>query len=267
MATDIICSEEILKHLDYSLKDKIIIQVEESVTSTNKVLKSMALSGEAEENHLLISCHQTEGRGRLGRSFFSPEGTGIYMSLLLKPACTPEEATLVTSAAAVAVCGAIEKISNENPQIKWVNDIFINGKKVCGILTETVFSSTYKTLDYVVLGVGVNMVYPKGGFAQEIKDIAGAIFEEKQNNASNTFVAEFLNEFYSFYKELTSRKHIELYRRKCFVLGECINIISADKVTSAIALDIDGNCNLIVQLENGQKQAIGTGEISIKGSW
>ncbi len=267
MATDIICAEEIVKHLDDSLKSKITIQVEECVTSTNKELKSMALFGEAEENHLLISRHQTEGRGRLGRTFFSPDGTGVYMSLLLKPACSPEEATLVTSAAAVAVCGAVEKISNKNPHIKWVNDIFIDGKKVCGILTETVFSSNYKTLDYVVLGVGVNMVHPKGGFPQEIIDIAGAIFEEEQNNASNVFIAEFLDEFYHFYKELTSRKHIQQYREKCFVLGKSINIISADKITPATALDVDENCNLVVQLESGEKAIIGTGEISIRGTW
>ncbi len=265
--TDVIFAEGIQKNLNDSIKNSIKIQVEECVSSTNKELKRMAVAGEVEENFLLVSRCQTEGRGRLGRAFFSPDGTGIYMSLLLKPLCSPADATLVTSAAAVAVSNAVEKICKKTPGIKWVNDIFVDGKKVCGILTETVFDSTKNTLDYVVLGVGVNMYTPSDGFPEELQTIAGALFEKERSGVGNALIAEFLNNFYEIYKNLTNRGHIKQYREKCFVLGKEINIISAGETTPARAIDVDENCNLVVELSNGKKATIGTGEISIKGSW
>lgn len=262
MASDILSKQGIECFLKDDIRNKIKIDIRESVGSTNDEVKALAISGE-KEGYLLVSRSQTRGKGRLGRSFFSPEGTGVYMSLLLKPGCKAEETTLITTAAAVAVCHSLEKMG-VNPQIKWVNDIFVNGKKVCGILTEAGFGGGVPYPDYVVLGVGINMYAPKSDFPKDLKSIAGAVFSEEKEDYCNRFIAEFINSFYGFYKELSSRSHVAEYRNKCFVLGKEISVLPDDSKTSAKAIDIDENCNLIVEYPDGRKEALGTGEISVR---
>ena len=263
MLIDVISETGVMKLLDEEIKSKIKLDIRETVGSTNDEVKALAIKGER-EGYLLVSRSQTKGKGRLGRSFFSPDGTGIYMSLLLRPECKAEETALITTAAAVAVCCALQKIEVSDAQIKWVNDIFLNGKKVCGILTEAGFGSKGNVPDYVVLGVGVNMYAPENDFPEELKGIAGAVFAEEKEGLCNRFIAEFLNAFFKFYETLSTRAHIADYREKCFVIGKEIGVISGDVVTPAIALDIDNNCNLIVQYSDGTKKSLGTGEISIK---
>ena len=128
----------------------------EELDSTNSYLKEMAAKG-AQEGTIIIANRQSAGRGRLGRSFFSPEEKGIYMSILLRPDISLERAVLITSMAAVAVAEAIEQVSGIQTKIKWVNDIFLNKKKVCGILTEAGIDAETGTLEYAVLGIGVNV--------------------------------------------------------------------------------------------------------------
>ncbi len=263
LSIDVISENGVMKLLDEEIKSKVKLDIRETVGSTNDEVKALAIKGES-EGYLLVSRSQTKGKGRLGRSFFSPDGTGIYMSLLLRPECKAEETTLITTAAAVAVCGALQKIGASDPQIKWVNDIFLNGKKVCGILTEAGFGSKGNVPDYVVLGVGVNMYAPENDFPEELKGIAGAAFAEEKEGLCNRFIAEFLNAFFNFYETLSQRTHIADYREKCFVIGKEISVISGDVATPAIALDIDNNCNLIVQYSDGTKTSLGTGEISIR---
>ncbi len=259
--TNVISEKNILDLLDESIKNRIKIDIRGSVGSTNDELKKLAVNGE-DEGYLLVSRGQTKGKGRLGRSFFSPEGTGIYMSLLLRPVCSAEETTLITTAAAVAVCKALEKLGAE-PSVKWVNDIFVNDKKVCGILTEAGFCGG-KHLAYAVLGVGVNIYAPENDFPDDLKHIAGAVLSEKSDNACNVFIAEFLNCFFGFYNTLSERNHVAEYREKCFVLGKQINVISQGENLPAKAIDIDGNCNLIVEYATGETATIGTGEISVR---
>ena len=261
--SDRLSFEEIQQQLGNELQQKLNINVVESVESTNDRVKELARNGE-KEGYILISHHQTKGKGRLGRSFFSPEGTGIYMSLLLKPMCTPEQSTLITTAAAVAVCIALEKLGVKKPLIKWVNDVYVDGKKVCGILTEAGFGMSQDKLDYAVLGVGINIYCPENDFPEEIKDIAGAVFKEQIQGLCNRFVSEFLVAFFDFYRNLTQCRHIPLYREKCFVLGQEINVIQGEKTTPARALDIDENCNLLVQFFDGKTQVLDTGEISVR---
>lgn len=263
MASDILSKRGIECFLNGDIRNKFKIDIRECVGSTNDEVRALAVKGEG-EGYVLISRTQTQGKGRMGRSFFSPDGTGIYMSLLLRPACKPQDAVLVTTAAAVCVCRALEKIGADNPQIKWVNDIFLNGKKVCGILTEAGFGSGGDVLDYAVLGVGLNMYAPKEGFPPDLQSVAGAVFSEEEEYCCNRFVAEFLDAFYYFYGALSERKHISEYRERCLVLGKEINVIAGDFSTPAKAIDIDKNCNLVAELDNGEKIVLGTGEISVR---
>ena len=145
------------------------------IDSTNRYLKELAATG-APEGTVVIANKQSAGRGRLGRSFFSPEEKGIYMSILLRPEIELERAVLITSMAAVAVARAVERVSTIPAQIKWVNDIFINRKKVCGILTEAGINTEKGSLDYAVLGIGVNVGSME--FPAELKEIATSVSNE-----------------------------------------------------------------------------------------
>ena len=165
--------EGIHKYLDIGCR----VEVEDVVTSTNTLLAQRAAHGE-KEGLVLVAGMQTKGKGRTGHTFFSPEDTGVYLSILLKPQnMSPMEATNITSMAAISACEAIEKVSGNNPQIKWINDVFLNGKKICGILTEASINMELITIDYVIMGIGFNAYAPKGGFPDDIKDIAGSVLQ------------------------------------------------------------------------------------------
>jgi BirA family biotin operon repressor/biotin-[acetyl-CoA-carboxylase] ligase len=135
---------------------------------------------------------QSAGRGRLGRSFYSPGDTGLYMSILLRPALQPENAVLITCAAAVAVSNAIREVCGEEVQIKWVNDLFLHQKKVCGILTEASFSAQTNGLDYAVCGIGVNVYPPENGFPEELASIAGAVCSAPEEGLRDRLAAAIL---------------------------------------------------------------------------
>ncbi len=259
---DVINSQKIIELLSNDLKKKINLQVLDKATSTNILVKELA--SENDEGFMIVAGEQTAGRGRMGRSFFSPGDSGVYMSLLLKPQIKPEDAVQITTAAAVSVCRALESLGICNTKIKWVNDIYIGNKKVCGILTESGFNSATCKLDYAVLGVGINIYESAEGFPEEIKNIAGAIFSQKEENLRNKFIAEFINEFFEFYSSLSSRRHLKEYRERSFVLGKEITVIQGENIRNAKALDIDENCNLIAQFPNGTTEKLYSGEISIK---
>lgn len=259
---DMISAQDIWERLDDELKNRIEIQVLEKATSTNTLVKEM--SSEKNEGFLIVAGEQTAGRGRMGRSFFSPGDSGIYMSLLLKPEIEAEDAVQITTAAGVAVCRALEALGVSGSEIKWVNDIYINRRKVCGILTESGFDSQKGKLSYAVLGVGVNIYESQEGFPEEIKDVAGAVFSERKENLRNEFIASFINEFFTFYNDLSQRKHLKEYRERSCVIGKEINIIQNESVRSGKALDIDENCNLVVRLPDGAIEKLYSGEISIR---
>ncbi len=260
---DVITCDGVEKYIDATLKSSINIEYLQNTKSTNDIVKKRASQGES-EGFLLIAGEQTNGRGRMGRDFFSPGDTGVYMSLLLRPKIKPSDAVLITTAAAVSVCEAFEKSGVSNPQIKWVNDVFVNGKKVCGILTEASFDTEKNTLDYAVLGIGVNMYEPENSFPEEIKGIAGAVFSEKSENLRNKFVAYFINSFFAYYEHLESKKHCCAYAERCFVIGKDINVISGDSVKPAKVLSVDENCGLLVRFNDGETAVLNSGEISIR---
>ena len=157
----------IRKYLKGACRELPITVVEET-QSTNTALRALAEAG-APEGTVYIAQSQTGGRGRMGRSFFSPAGTGLYLSLLLRPTTwEPARAAQLTAAAAAAMCEAIREVTGKEPGIKWVNDLLLDGKKVCGILTEASFSMESGVLEYAVLGLGVNVYPPEGGFPKEL---------------------------------------------------------------------------------------------------
>lgn len=259
---DIIDSQKILELLNEELKNKIKVEVLEKATSTNTLVKELA--SENGEGLVVIAREQTAGRGRMGRSFFSPGDSGVYMSLLLKPQIKPEDAVQITTAAAVSVCRALENLGVSDSKIKWVNDIFLNGKKVCGILTESSFNSQKGMLDFAVLGVGINIYKSEGGFPEEIKNIAGAVFTQRKEDLRNRFIAGFINCFFGFYRELSSKKHMKEYKERSFVLGEEITVVQGKKREKAKAIDIDENCNLIAEFSVGKTVKLYSGEISVR---
>ena len=256
-----LASEQIKKSLCNELKD-IEINVFSKVTSTNTLLKEQG--GNKNEWSLMVASSQTGGKGRLGRSFYSPESSGVYFSVLLKPDLEIAKAILITTAAAVAVTKALEILGCDNSQIKWVNDIFVNNKKVCGILTESVINTETKKIDFAVLGVGINLVKPKEDFPEDIKNIAGAVFSDEKPFVKENFVAEFLNEFYKIYKNLNDAEFMVEYKDKCFCIGKEISVISGDSVRQGTAISIDENARLLVKFSDNHEEFINSGEISIK---
>ena len=261
--TDILSVQGIKKYLDLICSD-LSIEVLPSLNSTNKRAREKAILG-APEGYVVIANAQTNGRGRNGREFFSPADTGIYMSLVLRPPrCSPQQATKLTTMAAVAVCEAIEMVSNEKAQIKWVNDVYVKGKKVCGILTEASLGLEDNFLEYAIIGIGVNVSPPMKGFPKELQSIANAVFEEAQNDGKNRIAAEILNRFMSYYTVLPKINYIEQYRNRSFVIGKEIVVLSPDDPKKAVALDIDDDFHLIVKYEDNKTETLSSGEISVR---
>ncbi|MDD5899621.1 MAG: biotin--[acetyl-CoA-carboxylase] ligase [Lachnospiraceae bacterium] len=262
VTTDILSVQGIRKYLS-PVCSEVELNVLPEVETTNALLREKANAG-ATEGYTVIAGAQTKGRGRLGRSFFSPEDTGIYMSLLLRPVgMTPSQAIRLTTMAAVAACEAIEEASGKQAWIKWVNDIYMDGRKVSGILTEASFNMETGSLDYVVLGIGMNVYPPKGGFPKEIEQIAGTIFHERRNDGKNFLAAGFLNCFMNYYVSWEKVDYVEKYRTRCLVTGKEITVVSAGGGKRAVALDVDEECRLVVRYTDGQTEHLSSGEISI----
>ena len=237
------------------------IQLLPTVTSTNALLRERAEGG-APEGTVLVSGCQSKGRGRLGRSFFSPADTGVYLSILLRPKESPGKTMALTTLAALAACQAVTELAGRQAKIKWVNDVFLGGKKVAGILTEAALSMEDGTVDYIVLGVGFNLYAPKEGFPPELAGIAGAILEAPQDNGKNALTAAFLNRFWALYRN--PEGYEAEYKRHCMVLGRDVLVISSQGERPARAVDLDEQCGLIVEYSDGTRQTLKAGEVRIR---
>lgn len=259
---DVLSAAEIKKHLG-DLSDRLEIETRHTVTSTNAILKERAAEG-APEGTVLAAEEQTAGRGRFTRRFFSPSGSGVYLSVLLRPRLSAENAALITTAAAVAVAEAAEELSGRKTEIKWVNDVLADGKKICGILTEASLNLESGELDYAVLGIGLNVYEPDGGFPEEIADIAGPIFKERGAGLRGKLTAEVLKRFFKYYDSLDERLFLEAYRERCIVIGKQITVLSDGGSRPALALGVDGNCRLKVKYPDGKEDCLSSGEISVR---
>ena len=244
-----------------SFADKI--QIYKSLESTNKTAKEMAVAG-APHGTVIISDCQTMGRGRYSRSFFSPSG-GLYLSIVLRPEVLHfENPTLVTGFAAVSVCEAIESISKKVPQIKWVNDIFIDGKKVCGILTEAVTDFESGGLDWVVIGIGINVHTRTEEFPSELQSAATSIYpDENISGVRNKLSAEIINRILCFETTPNEAEIFEKYKKRLMILGKEITVIQNQTEYRATAIDVDSVGHLIVKNEKGEIITLFSGEIRI----
>ena len=240
------------------------IQIYKSLESTNKTAKEMAIAG-AEHGTVILSDCQTMGRGRYSRNFFSPAGGGLYMSIILRPEVLHfENPTSVTAFAAVSVCEAIESISKKAPKIKWVNDIFIDGKKVCGILTEAVTDFESGGLDWVVLGIGINVYIRTEDFPGDLQSLATSIYpDEKMPGVRNKLSAKIINRILGFEAPPSEAEIFEKYKKRLMVLGKKITVIQNQVEYKATAIDVDSVGHLIVKNENGERITISSGEIRI----
>ena len=259
---DILSSYSIKQHLKNPHLD---ISVFSSVTSTNTILKEMAEQG-AKEGTVIIAEEQTAGRGRIGKQFYSPKGTGIYISILLRPDIPAEESLFLTTSAAVATARAIEDVSDKRALIKWVNDIYLEDKKTCGILTEGAFNVETGKLDYAIVGIGINVCIPDGGFPDNIKDIATAIFDKQTDSINKRIIliANLLDYFMEYYKDFKSKSYVKEYIERSMIIGKTITVIEGSKTSIAKAIDIDKNCRLKVQFEDGTTKWLSSGEVSTK---
>lgn len=257
---DIISAQKIKENLKYDFDIKVFDEVD----STNIIVKNVAKKGE-KEGLVVIADRQTMGRGRFDRKFYSPESCGIYMTILIKPDLPPENAILITSAAAVSASLAIENLSGKKTGIKWVNDVLIENKKVCGILTEGSIDLKSGKFDFVAVGIGINAYKPENDFPDDIKDIANAVFDEKSENLRNRLIAEVLNSFWDYYKTLSSKSFLNGYKERLCYLGEEINILkNGEVINTAKCIGVDENCRLLVEYQNGEKEYLLSGEISIR---
>lgn len=242
------------------------IFIYDTLDSTNSKAKHIALEG-AEHGSVVIAMQQTGGRGRLGRSFFSPRH-GIYLSLIVKPTFDFSRSILVTSAAAVAVAEAVEKVCGRDAQIKWVNDVYLDGKKICGILTEGITDFETGQIDALIIGIGVNTTLE--GFPPELLDTVGAVEGDYSRSA---LAAEIISRTLHFSETLEDRTFIEAYKKKSIVLGKTIRVykggLSTDPAKQrtgvpAKVLDIDNDGGLMVIYSDGTRETLSTGEISIR---
>lgn len=247
-------------HLRHSLPHIVLY---DTTDSTNLQCKHLAEQG-APEGTLVIAGQQTAGRGRMGRSFYSPHDTGLYMTLLLRPTIQPTEALSITTCAAVCVSEAIDVLAGVHAEIKWVNDVFVGERKVCGILTEAAFVPDGSALRYAVLGIGVNLATPAGDFPPELANIATAVFDRTDTDLRPQLAAAIVDRFLDYYPHLSDKPFYEAYRDRLLLRGKPVQILWGSGTGHGTCLDVDRDFRLLVQNEDGTVQALSSGEVSVR---
>lgn len=245
-------------------REGVKIEVYESVTSTNSVARLKAEQGERALT-VIISGEQTEGQGRMGRKFYSPAGKGVYMSVILRPS-REVNPILITTAACVAVTRAIESLTDKKPLIKWVNDVYLDGRKICGISAQGATSIEDGRLEYVILGIGVNLLPFDKDAPDDIKNIAGSIYKSKNGGqlTRSLLAAGIIDNIAELCQTPNADAFIEEYKNHSMVIGEKIRFFKNEQSFEAEAVDIDGEGGLAVRLENGEIITLNTGEITVR---
>lgn len=237
------------------------------VDSTNTRLKEMAKVG-SPAGTVLVADRQTGGRGRLGRTFLSPGGVGVYLSALIRPDCAPTELMHLTCAVAVAMCDAVENAFGFRPGIKWTNDLVVGNKKLGGILTELGLDPKTGRVDYAILGIGINCGQMETDFDESIRDMATSARMVLGREADrNRLIAEMVLALENMDRTLlvSSDAMLGRYRADCITLGREISILRGDEVRHALALDIDREGGLIVRYDSGEIGTVTSGEVSVRG--
>ncbi len=236
----------------------------DTIDSTNNHAKALAAAG-ASHGTVVVAGQQTAGRGRMGRSFSSNHEAGVYLSVVLRPNCRATELMHLTCAVAVAACDAVQKVSGIRPQIKWINDLMAQGKKLGGILTEMSVDPATGYVNYAVVGIGINCKEQE--FPADIKDIAIALEEVvKKPVCPNALAAALLLSLQEMDGALLTGKAriMAKYKENCITLGQEIYLIQGDKKTACQALDLDKNGSLLVAYPDGTTEFVNSGEVSVR---
>ncbi len=264
-ATSHLSEEEIRHHLSgHPWQDSVAVIAQ--VESTNDLVKQLASAG-APEGTCIVTEAQSKGRGRLGRSFHSPEGMGIYFSVLLRPDVLPAQVMHLTAAAALAIADAIEEETGLCADIKWVNDLMANGKKLCGILTELFVEMESGRAEYIVVGVGLNCCQLPSDFPPEISEIATSLaMQTGKAPDRNALTAAIVRAMYRLKETMLTEQDtiMERYRSRCITLGKPVQILRPTGAKPAFALDCDREAALLVEYPDGARAKISSGEVTIR---
>lgn len=260
---DILSKEEISNALIDELKGTEI-HLLNTVDSTNDYAKMLAKQ-DAPEYTLVVADTQTHGKGRMGRVFSSPSGTGIYMSFILRPKTSLETAQLITSCVAVAISKAIDTLCNCSSKIKWVNDIFLNDKKISGTLTEGAINFENGSFEYAIVGIGINVRSVKNIFDGELSSIATSIEDETGLKISRSrLIAEVFNNIYLQLQSIDEKSFIKEYKKRSLIVGKDVIVSENGQEVFAKAIGIDKTAGLIVQFEDGSTKVLNSGEARIR---
>lgn len=238
--------------------------------STNNYLKTQTA---APDGTAAVADSQTAGRGRMDRSFQSPKGRGIYLSVLLRPPLPPERLLPVTALAGVAVCAAVERVCGVRPGLKWPNDPVLNGKKLCGILTEMSLEAETGRVQSLVLGIGVNVGQGPEDFSPEVREMATSLLQALGQPVSRPrLTAALLEELDRAYAALLAgdlSAYLAAYRRDCVNLGKTVQLIpfGGGERETAQAVDVDGEFSLVIRGSGGRERTVRSGEVSVRGLW
>ena len=239
------------------------------IDSTNTECKRQAMAGAA-EGLVVTAEEQTGGRGRRGRSFQSPRGKGLYLSALLRPRLEPSQVSNFTAWVAVAVCDGIQAACGVRPQIKWTNDIILNGKKLVGILTELGLVSESNDLDYLVTGIGVNVNQSAGDFDPEIRDMATslalALGRPVRRSELAVQIIRALDRAYAGFPR-NQEEYLEKYRAGCITIGKQVQVITPSSRREGFAVGVDDEFDLLVRFPDGTEEAFSSGEVSVRGMY
>lgn len=261
--------QSILSHIAAECPWRDTLHWYESLDSTNTKAKELAGSG-APHGTVVLAGHQTAGRGRLGRSFCSEAGMGVYLSVILRPACRPEQLMHLTCAAAAAACRAVENAAGIRPGIKWINDLIVDRKKLGGILTELSVDPASGTVSHAIVGIGVNCAQNKEDFPASLQQIATSFkMAIGKDIPPSIMAAAMIEELARMDRQLFSQKEqlMAAYRKNCITLGQQIMLSRADTVRYAKAIDLDENGSLLVAFHDGSTEWIRSGEAGIRGMY
>lgn len=242
---------------------EVYLKLYQETDSTNRAAKQAAIAGEAGHGSVILACGQSCGRGRRGRSFYSPSQAGLYLSVILQPQGNLRESLLLTTEAAVAVYKAVRKVTGIELDIKWVNDLYYKGKKVCGILTEAITDFESGEIQYAVVGIGLNLYEEEGGYPPELREIAGGLYRnqrEAEDVNRNRLAAEIVNCLLDETREL---KLLPEYLDRNMIPGHRIQILDGQQSRSAYAVAICQDGRLKVREEDGSETLLAYGEISV----
>lgn len=261
--------DAILSHLspDYPWADRF--QYFPTLDSTNDRLKLLARQGAA-HGTVLAADRQTAGHGRRGRSFQSPEGMGVYLSILLRPDCTPMELMHLTCAAGVAMCDAVEAAAGFRPGIKWTNDLVLGKRKLVGILTELSVQAESGEVDYAVVGIGTNCNHREADFPPELRDRAVSLLQETGERVDRAaYASALIRRLAQASGALLTGKAdwLARYAANCVTLGKDVKLVRGGETRLAHADGIDENAALLVTFDDGTREAVSSGEVSVRGMY